>query len=60
VWDFDPRVTALARYRNNCTVNYRPVLSSKRLPHIKKPTIVRKKTKNLVMGCRWEPDTKTD
>jgi hypothetical protein len=28
--DFDPRVTALARPRSNCTVNYRPVLSSER------------------------------
>jgi hypothetical protein len=28
--DFDPRVTALARPRSNCTVNYRPVISSER------------------------------
>jgi hypothetical protein len=28
--DFDLRVTALARSRSNCTVNYRPVLSSER------------------------------
>jgi hypothetical protein len=27
---FGPRVTALARPRSNCTVNYRPVLSSER------------------------------
>jgi hypothetical protein len=28
--DFDPRVTAMARPRSNCTVNYTPVLSSER------------------------------
>jgi hypothetical protein len=28
--DFDPRVTALAKPRSNCTVNYRLVLSSER------------------------------
>jgi hypothetical protein len=28
--NFDPRVTALGRPRSNCTVNYRPVLSSER------------------------------
>jgi hypothetical protein len=28
--DFDLRVTALARPRSNCTVIYRPVLSSER------------------------------
>jgi hypothetical protein len=41
--DFDPRVTALARPRSNCTVNYRPTLSSDRVPHIKKPAIVRER-----------------
>jgi hypothetical protein len=30
-------VTALARPISNCTVNYRPVLSSERAPHSKKP-----------------------
>jgi hypothetical protein len=39
-------------------VNYRPILSSERAFHMKKPVIVRKR--NLVMGSRWEPDTKTD
>jgi hypothetical protein len=34
--DFDPRVTALARHRSNCTVNYRPVLSSEREQQNKK------------------------
>jgi hypothetical protein len=29
-WDFDLRVTALAGPRSNCTVIYRPVLSSER------------------------------
>jgi hypothetical protein len=56
----DPRVTALARPRSNCIVNYRAVLSSERAHHIKKPAIVRQKTKNLGMGSRWEPGTKTD
>jgi hypothetical protein len=40
VWvlrDLDPRVTALAIPRSKCTVNYRPILSSERVPHIKKP-----------------------
>jgi hypothetical protein len=41
-------------------VNYRPILSSERVPHIKKPAIVRQNKKNLVMGSRWEPDTKTN
>jgi hypothetical protein len=43
--DFDPRVTVLSRPRSSCTVNYRPILSSERVPHIKKPAIVRRKTK---------------
>jgi hypothetical protein len=42
---FDSRVTALARLRSNCTVNYRLVLSSERVHHIKKLAIVREKTK---------------
>jgi hypothetical protein len=33
-------------------VNYRPILSSKRVPHIKKPSIVRQKTKLW----SWAPD----
>jgi hypothetical protein len=49
-----------ARPRSNCTVSYRPVLSSERAPHIKKQAIVTRKTKNLVVGPRWAPDTKTD
>jgi hypothetical protein len=52
VRDLDPRVTALARLRGNCTVNYRPVLSLERAPHIKKPAIVRQETQI------WEPHTK--
>jgi hypothetical protein len=38
-------------------VNYRTILSSERVPHIKIPAIVRPK-KNLVMCYRLEPDTK--
>jgi hypothetical protein len=45
-------VTALVRPRSNSTVNYRPVLSSERVPHIKKPAIVRQKTKIW----SWAPD----
>jgi hypothetical protein len=40
-------------------VIYISILSSKRTPHIKKPTIVRQRTKNLVIGSSLEPDTKT-
>jgi hypothetical protein len=31
----------MERPRNNCTGNYRPILSSERVLHIKKPAIVR-------------------
>jgi hypothetical protein len=48
----DPRVTALARPRRNCRVNYRQVLSSERVPHIKKLAIIRQKTKIW----SWAPD----
>jgi hypothetical protein len=41
--DFDPRMTALARPRSNCTVNYRPVLSSERALQNNKPSTVLKK-----------------
>jgi hypothetical protein len=30
------------------------------VPHIKKSAVIRQKTKNLVVGFRWEPDAKTD
>jgi hypothetical protein len=40
-------------------VNYRPILSSERAPHIKKPATVRQE-RNLVMRSTWGPDTKTD
>jgi hypothetical protein len=36
------------------------MLSSESMPHIKKLSAVRQKAKNLAMGSRWEPDTKTD
>jgi hypothetical protein len=38
--DFDLRVTALARLRSNCTVIYRPVLSSERALQTYKPVNV--------------------
>jgi hypothetical protein len=41
--DFDLRVTALARPRSNCTVNYRPVLSSEKGLHNYKPATVWRK-----------------
>jgi hypothetical protein len=40
VKDFDLRVTALARPRSNCTVIYRPVLSSERALQTYKPVNV--------------------
>jgi hypothetical protein len=61
--DFDPRVTALARPRSNCTVNYRPVLSSERALKITNPQLCKenfKKEEKLVADHRWVPDTKTD
>jgi hypothetical protein len=45
-------VTALARPRSNSTINYRTVLSSERVSHLKKPAIVRRKT-NI---WSWVPD----
>jgi hypothetical protein len=36
-----------------------PILSSDRVSRIKKPAIVRDK-RNLVMGPRWDPGSKTD
>jgi hypothetical protein len=41
--DFDPRVTALARPRSNCAVNYRHVLSSERALQNNKPATVWRK-----------------
>jgi hypothetical protein len=40
-------------------VSYRPILSSERASHIKKPAISGLK-KNLVMGSRWAPYIKID
>jgi hypothetical protein len=37
---FDPRVTALARPRNNCTLNYRSFLSSERALQNNNPAAV--------------------
>jgi hypothetical protein len=45
-----------------CTTNYRLILSSERVPDEEQsncPTKERKR-KNLVMGPKWVPDTKTD
>jgi hypothetical protein len=39
--------------------DYRPILSSERVPNLKKPTTVRQKKENVVMGSRWDSDTKT-
>jgi hypothetical protein len=43
-------------------VNYRPVLSSERAPHTKKPQMsednIRGEKENLVAGPRWRPDTR--
>jgi hypothetical protein len=41
-------------------VNYRRVLSSERAPDVKKTVTVRQKKNILVIGSRWEPDTKRD
>jgi hypothetical protein len=41
--NFDPKVTALARTRSNCTLNYRPALSSESALQNNKPAIVWKK-----------------
>jgi hypothetical protein len=57
------RVTALGRPRSNCTVNYRPVLSSERALQITMPQLSEgnfKKKEKWVAGSRWAPDTKTD
>jgi hypothetical protein len=58
-----PRVTALTRPRSNCTVNYRPVLSSERaLQNNKAATVWRKYQgkEKLFAGPRRAPDTRTD
>jgi hypothetical protein len=60
--NFDPRVTALAKDRSNCTVNYRPVLSSERGLQNNKTSLSKenlKEKEKLVVGPRWVPDTKT-
>jgi hypothetical protein len=51
--DLDPRVTALARPRSNCTINYRPVPLSERAPHSKNPATV-KTVKNKIWS--WALD----
>jgi hypothetical protein len=51
--DFDPRVPALARPKSNCTCKLRRlILSSEKVTHIKKPAIVKQKTKTW----SWVPD----
>jgi hypothetical protein len=55
VWvlqDLDPRGTALAMLRSNCTVNYRSIFSSEEVHNVKKPSIVRQKT----TFWPWVPD----
>jgi hypothetical protein len=56
-------VTALARPRSNCTVNYRHILSSERALQNNKPALSNgnfKKKEKLVAGPRWVPATKID
>jgi hypothetical protein len=43
LWNFGSRVIVLARPRSNCTVNYRPVLSSERALQNNKPATVGRK-----------------
>jgi hypothetical protein len=44
-----------------CTAIYRPVLSSERVPYIKRQANVRpKRFKNLVIGPKGQPDIKTN
>jgi hypothetical protein len=54
-------VTALVRPRSNCTVNYRPVLSSERVPDIKKTSNCQTENKKtghgLQMGDRHYDST---
>jgi hypothetical protein len=53
--DFDPRVTALARPKSNCKVNYRPVLSSERaLQNNKHATVWRKFQGERKIGHRFQ------
>jgi hypothetical protein len=60
--DFDLRVTALARPKSICAVNYRSVLSLERAlitnPQLSKQSF--KEEEKLVTGLRCVPDTKTD
>jgi hypothetical protein len=44
----------------DCTINYRPVLSSERAPQDEEQRNCPAKKKNLVMGPKGVPDTKTD
>jgi hypothetical protein len=55
-------VTALTRPRNNCTVNYGPVLSSEGKLQSNNHALSeenQKEKEKLVAGHRWVPDTKT-
>jgi hypothetical protein len=57
---FDPRVTALARPRSNCTSKLQTYpLVREDAPH-QETRNRQRENKNLAMGSRWEPDTKTD
>jgi hypothetical protein len=59
LWDLDPRVTALARPRSNCTTKLQthPLVREGALHQETHNCQIEKK--NLVMGSRREPDNKT-
>jgi hypothetical protein len=60
LWGFEPRVTALARSRSNCTSKLQThPLVREGAPH-QETRNHKTENKDLVMGSRWEPDTKTD
>jgi hypothetical protein len=58
--DLDLRVAVLARPRSNCTskLHTRPFVRVA-APH-QETRNCQTENKNLVMGSRWEPDTKID
>jgi hypothetical protein len=58
--DLDPTVTALVRPRSNCTTKLQTYpLVREGAPH-QETRNFQTETKTLVMGSRWEPDTRID
>jgi hypothetical protein len=58
-----PKSDGSGKAQSNCTVNYRPVLSSERALKITNPQLSKenfKEKEKLVAGPRWVPDSKTD